>query len=161
MTEPFDSYPQGGRALQPRLGNGSSGCRRGYGLDFMQRTGQTRCAYCGLDLVGSYENWLTMALDHVVPRSLCNRLDVDPSWRDDLTNLVLCCAACNTFGNRYRDPEAARPETPEAFWDLRDWIFEDRKARILARHSDERDFFDQKHWAAGVGQPEQPAEATV
>ena len=66
---PFDFYNEGGRKPIGIFTGGN--CRRGYGLKFMQKTGQTSCAYCGLSLIASYETWLNMAIDHVVPKSVC------------------------------------------------------------------------------------------
>lgn len=55
----------------------------------MQCTGQTRCAYCDVDFTAGYETWLTMALDHVVPASVCTSLNVPEEWREDYSNSVL------------------------------------------------------------------------
>ncbi len=138
---PFVDYPHKGRA---RIGRVSGeNCRRGYGLKFMKKTKQTRCAYCGLDIAGVYENWLNMALDHVVPVSVCQELQIPPEWRDDYSNCVLSCAACNGFGNRYKPKNATTPKTREEFSDLRDTIFVERKKLILERHAKERTFFQE------------------
>lgn len=66
---PFEVYPERGRALLGPIRG--SNCRKGYGLKLMRVTGQTCCAYCGISLVEPYTNWLQMAVDHVVPRSVC------------------------------------------------------------------------------------------
>ena len=42
---PFDEYPEGGRVLLGQVKGAN--CRHEYGLQFMQKTGQTKCAYCG------------------------------------------------------------------------------------------------------------------
>jgi hypothetical protein len=110
---PFDTYPSGGRTLLGKVSGDN--CRKGYGLRFLELTGQTRCAYCGLDLVGKYEHWLTMALDHVVPDSVCKSWGLSQIWKEDYSNRVLCCTACNTFGNRYRPTGVDCPLTLEAF----------------------------------------------
>src|SRR5438270_13369266 len=123
---PFDSYPGLGRQLLGRAPGAN--CRHEYGLTFMRKTGQTVCAYCGVDFSSSYETWLTMALDHVVPVSVCKALEVPDTWREDCSNRVLACAACNGFRNRYALPfEVVLPLTLEAFFDLRDKIFAERK----------------------------------
>jgi 5-methylcytosine-specific restriction endonuclease McrA len=128
-TLPFASYPDQGRKLKGRLSGGN--CRHEYGLKFMKVTGQTKCAYCGLDIAGVYENWLNMALDHVVPVSVCQELRIPGEWCNDLSNLVLSCAACNGFGNRYRKDNALSPKTVEEFYVLRDTIFVERKNSFL------------------------------
>ena len=112
----------------------------------MRKTHQTKCAYCGLDLSALYENWLTMALDHVVPYNTCVMWKLPEEWREGYTNRVLCCTTCNTFGNRYFPEGYPRPTTIEEFYALRDKIFVDRRQRILDRHMLERDFFDKKPW---------------
>jgi len=141
---PFQSYPHQGRVL---LGHVSEdNCRHGYGLKFMRLTKQTKCAYCGLDLVANYENWLTMALDHVIPRSVCLDWNLPKDWREDLSNRVLCCTTCNTFGNRYAPKDFKRPSTLQEFYNLRDAIFIERRRNILNRHIEERTFFDSSPW---------------
>src|SRR5688500_9912407 len=117
--QPFDSYPQHGRALLGVVKG--SNCRRDYGLRFMQITGQTSCAYCGRDLVNSYENWLNIALDHVIPTSVCNGFGLPADWIDDCSNRVLACSSCNGFLNRYKPSlDVACPVSLEEFFNLRD-----------------------------------------
>jgi hypothetical protein len=144
---PFDSYPDGGKKLLGCVGGRGGECRRGYGLKFMQKTGQTACAYCGLDFVVSYENWLQMALDHVVPTSICKRFALPREWVDDYTNKVLACKACNEFENRYELPTTTEcPRSLDAFYGLRERIFTERKARIAHRHKIDREFFKLRLW---------------
>lgn len=139
---PFDNYPDNGRKLlgQARGDN----CRHGYGLHFIKLTRQTTCAYCGIDLTQIYENWLNMALDHVIPQSVCNAWGIPEEWREDYSNRVLCCTTCNTFGNRYTPKDFKCPTTLEEFHNLRDAIFIERKRRILERHEKERAFFEKE-----------------
>ncbi len=148
MQLPFENYPCQGRKLLGRVTGAN--CRHEYGLRFMQLTGQTKCAYCGLDLVNPYENWLTIALDHVVPHSACVEWGLPIEWREDYSNRVLCCATCNGFGNRYTPQGIQRPATLDEFFDVRDTIFVERKRGILARHEEERTFYDQKPWKRRV-----------
>lgn len=141
---PFDSYPHEGKVLLGCVSGAN--CRREYGLHFMQKTGQTTCAYCGLDIAASYENWLQMALDHVVPVSVCRSLSLPDEWTEDCTNKVLACAACNGFDNRYQPVSAGCPESLEAFYSLRDRVFAERRGRIVARRRSEREFFQRRLW---------------
>ena len=142
---PFDEYPNGGRVLLGQVKGAN--CRHEYGLKFMQKTGQTKCAYCGADFAESYEIWLTMALDHVVPVSVCGALGIQAEWQEDVTNKVLACAACNSFHNRYKPAvEVTCPKTLDAFYDLRDRIFTERKKAILERHDSEKAFFEAQPW---------------
>ncbi len=143
---PFTSYPQQGRALLGHVRGGN--CRRGYGLYFIRLTKQSRCAYCGLDLLAAYEVWLNMALDHVVPHSACRDWGLPEGWREDYSNRVLCCTACNTFGNRYTPQGFERPATLEQFYDLRDAIFMQRKSLIAKKHAEERAFFESAPWSS-------------
>lgn len=142
LTEslPFENYPQHGRKLLGLVAGDN--CRHGYGLTYIQKTKQTYCAYCGLDLLGVYENWLNMALDHVVPYSVCQILNVPKEWREDYSNRVLSCTTCNTFGNRYVPKDLLPPTTLEEYYNLRDAIFLERRRLILERHQQERAFFE-------------------
>lgn len=138
---PFDEYPGGGRTLLGPVKGAN--CRHEYGLQFMRKTGQTRCAYCSADFARSYETWLTMALDHVVPVGVCTELGIPAEWQEDITNKVLACAACNSFRNRYKPPaDVSCPKTQDDFFDLRDRIFAERRKAILERHDSERAFFN-------------------
>jgi hypothetical protein len=113
----------------------------------MRITGVRKCAYCGLDFTASYENWLTMALDHVVLMSVCKSLGIPEGWCEDSANMVLACAACNTFCNHYK-PEGVlpSPRTVAEFFDLRDLIFSKRKEGIAERHKQDREFFAGRPW---------------
>jgi len=143
--KPFEDYPEAGRTPIGMVKGAN--CRHEYGLEFMKKTGQTRCAYCQADFASSYETWLTMALDHVIPASVCVKWGVPLDWREDCANKVLACAACNSFCNRYK-PESGIPvpETLEAFFALRDRVFSERQDLIAKRRKDEEAFFDGRPW---------------
>ena len=131
---PFEAYPQQGRTLLGRVKGAN--CRHEYGLQFMQKTGQSACAYCGLDFAASYENWLEMALDHVVPVSVCKYFSLPVDWTEDCSNRVLACAACNGFDNRYKQAiEEVCPQSLAEFFNMRDRIFAERKSRVADRKS--------------------------
>lgn len=142
---PFDAFPD---AVQMLLGpTPGETCRRGYGLVLMRKTGQTCCAYCGLDFAASYENWLQMAVDHVVPKNICGNLSIPVEWYEDCTNKVLACATCNGFDNRFKQaPSDVCPASLEAFYALRDRIFSERRIRIAERHRAEREYFARRLW---------------
>ncbi len=149
---PFDSYPHEGKVLLGRLSGSNS--RKGYGFRFMQITRQTTCAYCDFDLVISFENWLQLVLDHVVPKGVCKGFSLRNDWTEDCINRVLACAACNGFDNRYKPPTLTEcPVSLEAFCQLRDEIFEDRKARVAECRKKEREFFERRPWEQRVSQP--------
>jgi hypothetical protein len=142
---PFDAYPGEGKALLGRVAG--SNCRHGYGMTFMQVTWQTTCAYCELDFVASFNAFLQMTLDHVVPRSVCKRFILPNEWAEDCINKVLACSACNSFDNRFAPPQdCACPATLEAFCELRNRIFAERKARIAASRDKEQEFYKRRPW---------------
>jgi hypothetical protein len=144
--KPFDDYPNNGKAPLP-IPRGTN-CRRGYGLDFMRITKQTRCAYCDeVDFTASYRAWLEMTLDHVVPVSVCKERGIPISWRDSSSNRVLACAACNSFRNRYRPSSFLQaPDSFQAFLEIRDSIFLERKTLIAKAHQEDRAFFGERPW---------------
>jgi hypothetical protein len=146
MMIPFHTYPQGGQSPLGKPKN-SANCRYGYGLELQRLTGQTNCAYCGVSLVDDYYHWLLMSVDHVVPRGEALRLGIPAQYSEDFINLVLCCAGCNGFGNRYRLPHEARP-----YWQLhefvaiRDEAFAARFKSITIRREAEQRVYLSKPW---------------
>jgi len=133
---PFDRLPERGRSLLGRPTQGDVTARHGYGPPVFRLFGH-RCAYCGEDLSG-YRNWLSISLDHVIPRQSV-RLGWNPDWIEDVANLVPCCRACNEFTNAYKilDPP---PTDIEAFFDARDRHFLAKIALTQAAHVREREF---------------------
>ncbi len=143
--EPFRSYPYGGRQWLGRTKHGI--CRRGYGLRHQRVTGQSACAYCGISLVDTYDHWLMMSYDHVIPSSICKALVIPQAWVDDIINRVLACSGCNGFRNRYQPQEHfACPTNLDAFITLRDRVFADRRERILLSHKEDRQFYERRPW---------------
>jgi len=139
---PFTHYPHQGRQLLGRVKGANA--KHEYGLQFMKVTGQTRCAYCGMDFTASYENWVQMALDHVVPTSAGKVISINPDWLEDSASKVLACMTCNGYDNRFSlSEDKTCLETLEDYFDLRDRVFSERKKRIENRHQEERRFFDQ------------------
>jgi hypothetical protein len=135
---PFDGYPRGGRSLlgKPRWGDGTA--RRSYGVDALRWCGY-KCAYCGLDM-STFDGWLQLSIDHVIPQQM-QGVGYPTEWVLDAINIVAACGACNGYFNR--DPVIGGiPLTLDAFCDVRDRVFRERKARILARRSTEQSWFD-------------------
>jgi hypothetical protein len=148
MPQPFDDYPLGGRGL---LGKASlDNCRHGYGLKLMRITRQTKCGYCDQSLIDSYEHWLLMSVDHVLPHSICRSCGVPELWWHDFSNLLLCCSGCNGLENRYKKDFTNRScpaaWTLDDFYDLRDEIFLERAPKIRAARENEITFFQSKPW---------------
>lgn len=67
---------------------------RGYGLEIYQRDNFT-CQYCGADGTSSFETWLTLTVDHLLPQG-------HPE-RDNPEYIVTACSFCNNADNRYFD----------------------------------------------------------
>jgi hypothetical protein len=144
---PFDAFPQGGRVPlgRPKSGNGSA--RTGYGLALQHLTGQTECAFCGFNLITSFENWLMLSVDHVVPRAGALKLGIPDCLFEDAFNLVLACSACNGFDNRFVCAVGpVETWTVEEFCNLRDATFPLRFDRIKARREKERALYEARPW---------------
>jgi 5-methylcytosine-specific restriction endonuclease McrA len=65
---------------------------RGYGFKICQRD-NFKCRYCGADGAASFETWLTLTIDHLLPKG-------HPE-RDNPDYIVTACSFCNTADNRY------------------------------------------------------------
>ena len=142
--KPFDSYPTDEKRLErPKLAN----TRREDGPRLRKLTGQTACAYCGLELFDNYLHWLLLSIDHVIPRGEARKLGIPDDWSESFSNTVLCCSGCNGFDNRYPVPVelARRPATWEEFLQLRDAIFKERSERVARCRAAEEDLFRTRH----------------
>lgn len=67
---------------------------RGYAFAIHQRDHFT-CVYCGADGAQSFDTWLTLSWDHLLPKG-------HPE-RDNPEYIVTACNFCNTADNRYFD----------------------------------------------------------
>lgn len=67
---------------------------QGYAFPIHRRD-SFRCRYCGLDGKESYDSWLTLSWDHLLPKA-------HPE-RDNSDFIVTACNFCNTADNRYFD----------------------------------------------------------
>lgn len=141
---PFGQYPMRGRGFLGPPPQGDGSCRRGYGRAVFNLCG-TACVYCGHELGDSYEAWLGISIDHVIPTETVKRLGYSGDWVRDLSNLVTSCRACNEFLNGYRVTDAP-PTTPEGFFDLRDRAFVEKRQLMLGRHDRERAWYE--NWLA-------------
>ncbi len=145
--KPFDGYPGGGYTILPKLKGGNA--RQEYG-HWLVENGQTSCAYCGMSLVDSYEHWLLLTADHVIPVSDKDRkeghwLGIAKSWHESYSNIVLACSGCNGFRNRYtapREPGASWEESD--FFEFRDRVFTEKAARISEARSHEIRFYSNR-----------------
>jgi hypothetical protein len=135
---PFEAYPQGGRTLlgKPKSGDGTA--RRSYGVKALEWCAY-RCAYCGLDM-STFEGWLQLSIDHVIPQQM-QGAGYPMEWVLDAINVVAACLACNGYFNR--DPVIGDvPTSLEAFCEIRDRVFRERRARIVQRRAMEHAWFD-------------------
>ncbi len=67
---------------------------RGYAFAIHQRDRFT-CVYCGADGTQSFDTWLTLSWDHLLPKGHPERNN--PEY------IVTACNFCNTADNRYFD----------------------------------------------------------
>jgi hypothetical protein len=67
---------------------------RGYAYQILKRDG-FKCRYCGLDGTQSFDHWLTLSWDHLLPKGHLQRNNPD--------YIVASCNFCNTADNRYFD----------------------------------------------------------
>jgi hypothetical protein len=72
-------------------------------------------------------------VDHVVPQQVVG-MGFPREWVRSAANLVACCRPCNDLFSRDSVVESV-PSTLEGFFDLRDAIYLQRRARILARRA--------------------------
>lgn len=143
---PFDTYPGKGRILL-KMRSGLN-TRDKDAPEFIRLTRATHCVYCGEDMLGDFYHWLTIALDHVVPITVCKAIGIDESWCWDYANCVLSCGACNGFCNRYKPSTECAPSHPTLaeFLDLRDRIFRERYELIRARREQAQVHYRSRPW---------------
>ena len=65
---------------------------RGYAFPIHKRDG-FKCQYCGVNGTNSFEIWLTLSLDHLLPRG--------HPQRDNPEYMATACGFCNTADNHY------------------------------------------------------------
>ena len=67
---------------------------RGYAFEVHKRDG-FKCRYCGADGAKSFDTWLALTWDHLLPEGHPNR--------DNIDFVVTACAFCSTADSRYFD----------------------------------------------------------
>ncbi len=154
---PFDRYEGGGRRLMGMPKRGDETARHGYGPPVFKLCG-LRCAYCGFDMGGRYEDWLQLSVDHVVPAGSIAR-GFRREWVEDIANLVTCCRPCNEFSNAFVVTD--QPPTREGdFFDVRDRAFIAKRQLLLAKHARERERFVSQLGSGTPSGPDLPADPT-
>ncbi len=144
--QPFDRYRNGGTEPLGKPKQGDASSRHGYGLPVIEQCGAL-CVYCGRNLLQSYENWLDLSVDHVVPRS-DSWYPACQAWVEDLANLVTCCRACNEFLNQFRC-SSQQPASFAEFAVIRDAVFLSKRRQAMERHEQERAWF--ANWRNRIG----------
>ena len=141
----FDNYPELENSLLSRW-TGEANARHGYSLELQKLSGQDSCAYCGTNLVDTFEHWLLLSSGHVIPSSVCKQWGIPYEWQESLSNLVICCSACNGFDNRYSPTWKENPDdwTVGRFKSLRERVFVERRERILKRREEEVRFYEMR-----------------
>ena len=104
---------------------------RGYAHGILKRDG-FRCRYCGLDGSASFENWVTLSWDHLLPRGHPDR--------DNPDFIVAACTFCNTADNRYFDKSAANGFDFTGL--TRDELVERRRPSVERTRSEYRTFWE-------------------
>ena len=105
---------------------------RGYAHPVHQRDNFT-CNYCGLAGTNSFDSWLNLSWDHLLPKGHPNR--------DDLEFIVTACNFCNTADNRYFDLAETRGLVFDGM--SRNDLIAQRKPYVFATRDSYRAFWDE------------------
>lgn len=97
--------------------------------------------YCGQPMGESYEAWLQISIDHVIPLQM-QSASYPILWLKDIANCVTCCRPCNDFLQKRIDNPA--PATLEEFFILRDQVFLQKLGAARSRHEIERTWFAER-----------------
>ena len=108
-------------------------------------------SYCGTSLVDSYEHWLLLTVDHVIPvserdRMEGHRLGIPKSWHESYSNIVLACSGCNGFRNRYEVSWQEHRESwgESEFFEFRNRVFREKAALIEEARNSEMSFYSDR-----------------
>ena len=123
---------------------------RGYAFLVNERD-QFRCVYCGLDGSRSFEAWLSLSWDHLLPEG--------DSLRDDQEFIVTACMFCNVADNQYFAKAAERglsftSKTPEQ-------LVDQRRPFVMTTRSAYREFWDAKVRFRDQGKLREPPYSKV
>lgn len=87
-----------------------------------------RCIYCGRDMIASFDDWMSLEIDHLHPTS--------KGGKDEEDNLVTCCNVCNKLKSNF-DPG----DLPE-----------DQQIEITRKHVLEKRMAEQLRWLKALQQ---------
>jgi hypothetical protein len=141
IADLIESADIGLREARPRKfaglpsSSGDGTARTDYGIAVFEQCGHV-CAYCGLEMLATLETSVQLTVDHIIPVRAIRR-GYREDWIEDLVNLVTSCRSCHESGYRYRFDDPG-PTTENDFFDLRDRVFVQRKARLAVRYARKR-----------------------
>jgi len=72
----------------------------GYGSETYEKYHYT-CVYCGFD-GRTFDSWMQLSIDHIRPKSM--------GGKDDPSNLVVACRACNLITSRMSSRKEQTPQ---------------------------------------------------
>jgi len=154
---PFVNYPGGGRELLGVRIKETTRARREKRVQRIFEICKGRCAYCGVDLGNSYESWLYLSVDHVIPKEAAKIWGEEKygAWIYDMSNCVLCCRACNDFSNHYKSycDINPPPKDESEFFDMRNEIFYAKREHVTKKHREERAWYlhNYQGWNMEIG----------
>jgi hypothetical protein len=105
---------------------------RGYAFPIHKRD-NFKCRYCGADGIQSFDTWLTLSEDHLLPKGHPNRGNPD--------FIVTACHFCNTADNRYFDFAEKRGLKFDGL--TPDELVSQRLAFVMATRRNYREFWEQ------------------
>jgi|TARA_B110000495_G_scaffold202293_1_gene221989 CRISPR/Cas system Type II protein with McrA/HNH and RuvC-like nuclease domain len=76
-----------------------------------------RCVYCGRDMLSDFDTWMSIELDHVIPKA--------EGGDDSITNRVTSCNLCNKLKGAFVPEGFAKMEQQELLEEIRGWIFKE------------------------------------
>lgn len=106
---------------------------RGYSFEILKRD-HFICRYCGVDGTKSFETWLTLSWDHLLPKGHPDR--------DNLEFIVTACQFCNTAANRYFDQ--AEKHNLIFVGKTRDELVEQRLPFVIKTRQSYREFWEKE-----------------
>lgn len=105
---------------------------RGYSYAIHQRD-QFKCRYCGADGTKSFDTWLTLSSEHLLPKWHPNRNNLD--------YIVTACIFCNTADNHYFKHAEKRGLKFDGL--TPDELIQQRLPYVLERRDDYKSFWEE------------------
>jgi hypothetical protein len=105
---------------------------RGYAFKVHRRDGFT-CRYCGVNGTTSYDTWLTLSWDHLLPKG-------HPE-RDNPDYIVTSCNFCNVADNHYFEHAAKRGLQFDGL--TPDQLVEQRRPYVMATRLSYQKFWEE------------------